>query len=353
MESMFNPELISLARKSRGKTQSALASDIGVPIATLSRYEGGSRVVSEQLMKSIAGVLDYPVGFFLQRPSRYEWSGEDPIYHRKRQSAPANALNRAYALAEVRRLEAAKLLDEYPLETTIPSHSSEIFDPATAARELRASWGIPSGPVFNMTRVIERGGGLVFSHDFGTPHIDGFSTRSYGIPAAAPIIHLNRDLPSDRWRWTLAHELGHIVLHFGTPALPEEVERQANAFASEFLAPAREIGPMLVNLDLHSLAGLKIEWKISMQTIIMRAAELGHITAKQKQNMFIRLTKVGYRNREPESLAPPLEPPRLPFQMARYYLTTLGYRREDLLDYLAVNETDFQKYYHDPDDYSW
>lgn len=58
-------------------------------------------------------------------------------------------------------------------------------------------------------------------------------------------------MPNDRKRFTLAHELGHIVMHlrsedFDKPE--EEKEKEANLFAAEFLLPkipCRE--------DLHAL----------------------------------------------------------------------------------------------------
>jgi len=53
-----------------------------------------------------------------------------------------------------------------------------------------------------------------------------------------PLFFFNRDLPPDRIRLTLAHELGqYSYAQHSTP----EAEEQAYAFAAEFLVPEDEL----------------------------------------------------------------------------------------------------------------
>lgn len=344
----INPELITLARQSRGKTQTRLSTDIGVSIAELSRYEAGIRVVTDVVLSKISVALDYPAHFFRQQP-KLLGPGTDETFHRKRKALSVSRLKQVYALADIRRLELAKLLESWAVVAPpIPEYPIDYFDdPTTIARSVRAAMQIPTGPVFNMTRTLEQAGCVVVSHDFGSRQIDGFSQRSLTQP---PFFHINASLPPDRWRWTLAHELGHMVMHFDPMVSPHVVEQQADEFAGEFLAPGHEIGPMLHDLTFQRLAGLKLEWKISMQALIMRAFQLGAITERQRKNMFIRLSQAHYRTREPATLDPPVEPPEVPFQLARYFMTQLAYSRSELLELLAIGERDFRSYYHDPHD---
>lgn len=60
------------------------------------------------------------------------------------------------------------------------------------------------------------------------------------------MVLLNADLTNDRKRWTLAHELGHLVLH--SNYIDPELESQADAFAAEFLMPRHIIEPDLRDL---------------------------------------------------------------------------------------------------------
>lgn len=337
-----NPELISLARNSRGMSASQLAGELGVSSATLSRYESGKFPFPEHLVQPLVSRLDYPVSFFVRRFAPVLGVGPDSVYHRKRSSAGKRALVRAYGLAEVRRLEAHKL-EPFADLPAAPRYPSERYDdPAKVARTVRAKWGVPMGPVFNLTRLVETNGVIVYSHDFGTRYIDGFMhISSDGLS----VIHMNRDLPPDRWRWTLAHELGHLVMHRDFPSDSGDVEGQANAFASEFLAPAYEIGASLVNLDESALFRLKAEWRISMSALIMRASDLGIIDSYRKRRLFIWLSKSGYLSREPDHLNPPVEFPALPARMVLRCVAELGFDRPGLLDYLAIGEQDFEAYY--------
>ena len=108
----------------------------------------------------------------------------------------------------------------------------------------------------------------------------------------APIIFLNGDQPTVRVRFTLAHELGHHWMEHGrmldkVATLherddPKEVE--ANAFASEFLAPkiavtrfAEERGGGTVSLDL--VVRLAALFGISAKAALIRLHTAGILPA--------------------------------------------------------------------------
>ena len=345
---LANGELVRLARLTRGLTQKELSIAIDIPGIRLSRIEAGSAEPNEAILAKLAHTLDYPVNFFCQQPI-LKGAGTDGVFHRKRQSLPSKKLSQVYALGETRRLELEKLVEWDANDCVIPRYPVDQFgeDPEKIARTVRASIKLPEGPVFNLTRALEEAGCVIVSHGFGTRHIDGFSVTTDTTP---PIFHMNQSLIPDRWRWTLAHELGHVVMCQDPGQSPEIIESQADLFAGEFLAPGHEIMPLLGSLSLPKLAGLKLEWKISMQALVMRAAHFGTITPSQKKSLFIQISKAGYRSREPEALDPPKEYPSKLFRMARTYMTEVGYSRTGLMEYLAINERDFQTYYHDPHD---
>ena len=349
----INPEMLTLARKSRRKTQGQLANDSGVTQAAVSKYEAGVRQVDEDVLPRFANALNYPPRFFRQAAT-IKGPGISEFFHRKRAKISLTLLQQVYALADIRRLEIAKLLESceefYP---SLPSFPIQEYDddPAKIARTVRATWQVPLGPLFNVTRTLEQNGCIIVAHDFKTRALDGFSYCSTGMP---PIFHLNTELPPDRWRWTLAHELGHIVMHSEigeSGSTPKQAEQQADIFAGEFLAPGHELKPLLWNLDFQRLAALKREWKISMQALVMQAYRLGAINDQQRQRMFVHLSRAGYRQREPETLDPPIEVPSWPFNLVKFHMTELQYTREELKTFLAIEEDDFRNYYHDPHDF--
>ena len=236
-----NPELVRLARQSRGLTQTSLAATAGVSQSLIAKYEAGVMAVAPAHLVLLSNALDYPTRFFHQSMGRAGAGSE--VFHRKRARIPAGVLDRTYADATVRRMEVDALreaLDGVFRFPAFPFYPIEEFDYDTEriARTVRAAWQLPAGPVFNVTRTVEENGGIVVAHKFDN-RIDGFGCRTTGLP---PVFHLNRDLPPDRWRWTLAHEIGHMVMHSEVANPGKEAEDQAHRFAGEFLAPGPPTG---------------------------------------------------------------------------------------------------------------
>ena len=113
----------------------------------------------------------------------------------------------------------------------------EYHDPTEVARQVRSLWRVPSGPIDHLIRLLESVGVLVHTRPLGTAAQDAVSTWPRGRPA---IMLVNSGLPPDRLRFTVAHELGHLVMH----SMPSDTqEREANLFAAEFLAPLKRSGP--------------------------------------------------------------------------------------------------------------
>ena len=298
----------------------------------------------------LSNALDYPTRFFHQSMGRAGAGSE--IFHRKRARIPAGVLDRTYADATVRRMEVDALreaLDGVFTFPAFPFYPIEEFDYDTEkiARTVRAAWQLPAGPVFNVTRIVEENGGIVVAHKFDN-RIDGFGCRTIGLP---PVFHLNRDLPPDRWRWTLGHEIGHMVMHSEVANPDKEAEEQAHRFAGEFLAPAHLLEPQLRRLNISRLGPLKMEWKISMQALVRRAQDVGAIDAGQYKSLMVQLSKNGYRTREPANFGPPRGVPVSTVRHgavfpAEYGVLPIRIARR----FLNIGETDFWTYYRDPED---
>ena len=348
-DSNFHPEMLTLARNSRGMTKGRLADLVNISGTAIGRLEAGTLAMTDGVLERVCDALDYGKSFFLRNPVLIGQVG-GAIFHRKQQSLSVKNLYRAHALAEVRRLENVTMMRSVDnTDRLLPEYPVDLYDddPEAIARSVRAVMNLPPGPIFNLTQVLERNGCVVVAHDFQSRQIDGFSQRDQYPPG---FIHLNADLPPDRWRWTLAHELGHLVMHFEPTASPKEVEQQANLFAGEFLAPGHEIGHQLEDLSFQKLGGLKRQWGISMQALVNRAYHLNTITASQRQTMFVRLSKAGYRTREPATLDPPVERPGRMVALARAHLGELCYTRTELQDLLGLRDTDFRRHYDSGED---
>src|SRR5439155_20247362 len=171
--------------------------------------------------------------------------------------------------------------------------------PRTVAQLVRSLWKIPRGPIPNLVDVIESAGGVVVFRDFGTQKLDGMSCWPRKGP---PLFFVNASIPMDRARLTLAHELGHLVMHATPP--PRDPQGEANVFAFEFLAPHAELIGDLRRLRFGLLPELKAHWRLSMNAIVMGAKRAEALKENQLRSLFVQLSRRGYRTSEPYPLTP-------------------------------------------------
>ena len=200
-----------------------------------------------------------------------------------------------------------------------------------AAQELRVYWNVPPGPIQDLTQLVESHGVLVIPIDLDNQDFDGLSIYepSDFLP---PMIFLNPNVPGDRWRLTLAHELGHIVLHHHQQIPPEhrEVEREAYDFAMELLAPKRELAGQLRLVTLQRLASLKMYWGVSMAALLKRAEDNRYISAWDARKTWMRLRAGG--TTEPVTI--PQELPQRLQEIVSYHREQLGLSMSDLSEIL-------------------
>ena len=142
------------------------------------------------------------------------------------------------------------------------------------------------------------------------------------------MIFLNPNDPSDRWRLTLAHELGHIVLHHHQQIPPDDhaLELEAYDFAAEFLTPRQEIAGHLRNLTVHRLASLKAHWRVSMAALLKRAEDHGCISHWGARRLWMYLRQHG--TSEPVRLAE--EHPEFLRAIVSYHMDQLGHSVAEL-----------------------
>ena len=344
----LNHHMIILGREARGLTQGELAAAMTIGQGTLSKYETGFSVdPPESFMETLSSSLGYPKEFFFE-PERPH--GLPPFHYRRRKKLAAKALAKIVADMNIRRLHVKKLLVSFDMKGKglIPEIDMMEYQgkgrgaPSIEdiARQVRAMWTLPKGPIANMIELLEANGGVVIPCDFGTDLIDAMSQRIEGLPV---LFFINVDTPADRLRYRLAHELGHMVLHTVTLKSDEEMEDEADEFAGAFLLPAEDLRPQLRKFDLRQLANLKQYWKVSMGAIAARASRLNLITPYQGKMFWIEMSKLGYRKTEPYE--PPKESPRLLRDMIAFHMRKLDYSPAEMARLLHLNPLEFQEIY--------
>ena len=289
------------------------------------------------MIKKIAEILNYPENFFYETGKTYSTQLH---YFRKAKALPTKDFSRINAEGIVDRLRIEKLLNAVEIETDyIKMGLDEYESPESIANELRKFWRVSKGPIPNVTALLEAKGILVVPIDFGTRLISDLTTQT---EKGIQIIFLNRAMPPDRKRFTLAHALGHIILH--DSSVGETIEEEADRFAAEFLMPTSDIRYQLDNLTFIKLADLKRYWKVSMQAILMKAGHLNTITQNQKQYLWRTISAKGYRLSEPVEPTIKDEEPTILRQIINLYKNDLNYSENELAQLIFLRNSDYNKY---------
>lgn len=331
--------MLAVAREARGMTQSELAERSGVPQGTISKAEHGLATLSDERLGALAAALGFPLDVFRWDDEVYGF-GSSSFYHRKQKSLPQTRLREIQATFNLHRMRARRLshgLDITARHRFEPLDIDDYGTPEEAARAVRAMWSVPMGPLKDVCRLIENAGGVVVRTDLDTPKI---SAISQWVPGERPIFVTNTANPADRERFTLAHEIAHVLLH-ATPR--EEQEAEADRFASELLMPAADIAPQLAGgIDLARAAHLKPYWRVAMSALIRRTKDLGYITDGRYKSLSVQMSQKGWRTREPVQIE--RDRPRFLDQVIDARLAS-GYTVEELAEVAGLTADEFQRLY--------
>lgn len=332
-----NPDLLTAARESRGRSQTEVAEALRVTQGLISKAEHGLIDLSAEQVEQVSNFLGYPVAMFYE-PGRARVVGSACLYHRKRKTLPAKILTSLNAEMELRRVSVRRLLQGLDIGTERMFHTMDPDEyggsPESVAQAMRAAWRVPPGPVANMTALIESAGGIILTSDFGTNKLMGMSCWESDSP---PIFYLNDRMATADLRWTLAHELGHVVMHAVPPG--GDPEQEADVFAAEFLAPSALITPDLRKVTFDRLPALKMVWKLSMKALIMRADRLETIDPAQALRMYKQYSARGYNDVEPYPV--PGEPATIVQSAVDVHQRVHGYSPDEISEsvfYLYADE---------------
>jgi Zn-dependent peptidase ImmA (M78 family)/DNA-binding XRE family transcriptional regulator len=292
------------ARELKGLTQVALADLLGVNQTMIAQIEAGTKQPSSELFADLATELELPQRFFRQsNPSDFP---NGTLLFRSKLGVGKKRIAQLRAHASVTFEFVLQLSRE---ATLVPVRLPVCRDPEDAARHVRQLMGMTDGPIFDLTRAIEKLGVLVLPLP-DLEDCDAFAVWA-GPGLQYPVIGIVVARVVDRTRMSLAHELGHLVLHRYVGSVKQEFERDAYRFAAELLMPrdATIADLRAEKVTLFRLAELKNKWGLSMQAVARRAKEMDVINERQYRYLMQQFSARGWRVTEP-SFGPPLKPER-------------------------------------------
>jgi Zn-dependent peptidase ImmA (M78 family)/DNA-binding XRE family transcriptional regulator len=304
-------ERLRRLRLASGLGQQELALRASVAAGTISMVERGRAPIDDRALYAIAQVLDVAPTYFTR------------VVEEPRSTHPQL---RAYADASQKTVDRITSDSEIAVQAirdarlqlvpdSLPLFDGDLNDAAEIERfaeDVRSAAHLDESQVIgNTIRTAERLGCVVLPMDSELGRHLGLSLRVDNVPvirASRSSLSADDSIPGDRQRFTVAHELGHLVLHAGlsaplSPAEASQRENEAHRFASAFLAPGDAVIADMAKLGgrvtLSALSRLKEKWGFSIKAFVVRFRQLGIIDDDHARSLYKQISARRWNKQEP------------------------------------------------------
>ena len=321
---MFS-ERLKLARKRSGLSLRALSSQIDglVSAQAIGKYERAEMTPSSTVAITLAEALEVSLSYLLSPSSvsleSVEFRKLASTKAKERAAVEGEVLDHVDRYLQVEQILGLDITGEDGSDGT-PYRIDTVEDVEAAAKSVRTDWSLGSGPIPDMTELLDERGIKVFKLSL-PGSVDGLSCRvSRAGGDDIPVVVCSTGKSLERQRFTIAHELGHMVLDIPS-SVPEE--KACQRFAGAFLVPGdelfREVGRRRMNFGFDELIEIKHIFGISAAALVMRMRDLGIISEATLRDIFEGIGS-GWRTEEPR----PLERTESPTRFRRLCLRALA-----------------------------
>lgn len=330
---------LTFAREYRGYTQKALAAAIhGLSQSNLSKFERGMEILSDDVLRRVMDFLGFPMAFL-------EINIVNNIENKHyRSKATISATQKRMIDREIALI--AYCFDWMSDFVELPEYNFGSYDleegmsPEDVAQHIRRKLRLGDEPIDNVCTLCEANGVFIYALTTDCAEFDGVSLIT---DKGNHLIILNRNRSNDRKRLTIAHELGHIIMHedISTFINPQrDKEKEANAFASELLMPAYAIKASLYGITMARLGPLKTYWLTSMASIVQRARNLKAIDDNRYVNIRCEFSRNHWNKQEPISVS--IDEPSVISKTLCVITGELAYSQKQIVSELGIASDAYQ-----------
>jgi Zn-dependent peptidase ImmA (M78 family) len=227
----------------------------------LNKYEQGKMMHNGEVLMLLAKALEIKPEYFF-RPARISVELSQAAYRKnsrlgKKKQASIQEKVREYVerFLDAESLFPPERFPDYPLKPLVAQIKS-LHQVEELAERLRDEWELGTDPIDNLVQLLEDRNIIVVQ----VAHEDHFDGLSCWANQSKPVAVIKDGVPGDRQRSSLAHELGHLLIH----STQIDEEKAAFRFAAAFLVPRKtafyELGQRRQNLSLNELHQLKMKF---------------------------------------------------------------------------------------------
>lgn len=343
------PERIREAREACGLTMEEFADQLGVTKQAVGQYETGQIVPNAKAMSDVIAITGQPPSFFTADRARNAVGFGTPFWRSLKR------MDRPNRLRISRRLEwawdAVQYIEQFidlP-KVNVPSIEWE-YESATdedielAAEKVRDFWGLGRSPIYHLTALLESNGIIIIREDVRCEDMDAVSRWQGGRPFILSSADKEKNfLP--RKNFDLAHELGHVILHYGVEVSSEniaKIEAQANRFAGAFMLPRETFAREVLSSSIDYFLRLKERWRVSAQAMVYRAKDLGLLSKSQVGYLWRQIAARGMKKFEKYDDQFETERPTLLGEALDMLVKHGVQTRAQILDALNLNAKDIE-----------
>lgn len=297
----LNDETLKLARNYLGLNQKDFAKKIGFSQALISSIEKSRKPLTEEVITKLK--REFGKTFFSQKT--YEPNLK--VHYRASTTVAKKYTDLFESRLRIMSNNISEVIEYVNIpDNRIPQKDLEDFqlDAEYLANEVRDYFNLGRKPIKELVRLLESNGVIVyfFDYEFITAQNKNFDGVSFYV-SGIPIILINKKVQNARKVFTLAHELGHLIMHNHNDffiSKDRDIEKEANVFASEFLAPKNALRGEFSYLSLEKLFQLKSYWRLSIGALLYKAKETT-LSYDQYRRWITRLAP--YRKHEPNDFS--------------------------------------------------
>lgn len=279
---------IKNARKLKGLTLQEVADELTVSKQMISKYENGKSIPNSSNLLKLSRLFNLKIDYFFNS-FKVEIAAvnfrKKSSFSKKKQDSIKERIK--IDLENYLWIEDSLSIDYNFINSIENIKIFSIRDIEKAILKLRNEWNIGLDPVHNIIQLLEDQEIKVIEIFDVDDNFDGLATY---VNNKYPVIVVNGNFPVERKRFTLLHELGHLLLNLPKCEISEE-EDYCNKFASEFLLPKnnviKEFGGRRARITMNELVDMQRKYGMSIPAIIYRLVD-ANILSRDKQIKFYK-----------------------------------------------------------------
>ena len=287
-------------------TQQQVADVLHVPRESISMWEKGNRVPGLRQLEDLARLYSVSVDFLLGKEEVDSRPREREFLCRGLVNEPAvhMELSRWFDFLDgwADIIESAGLVwnntGKPPKKLDRGPDFTDSRAAPTVAAEVRTFYDVGTDAIPDLYSFLDEQDILVCKANLGDwsdPGQTGISGAFHNHPKLGYCILVNAQNSLGRQSFTLAHEFAHALFHYNSRSLisirKDSSPREffADAFATHFLVPTKEINKLIDNwgwkarLDAHKAIELAYVFRVSYVFMLYRLRNEKHISEEQRQ----------------------------------------------------------------------